>query len=170
MAYEKLCSALTNTQIKYLIKASRLAWIGKLSSNGSLPWKAYLNHLLKDFGGEFLFSCNYDVEECKIHSKFYELLQWWAVFRESFCTKPPISKYIIGYNKDINIDNKSIYYPNYVNAGILFCHHLQFDKDNIQSYNKARGIGVKNTNFLVWTGVRSAIPSHLKTERTNEKN
>ena len=82
-------------------------------------------------------------------------------------TKPPMSSYIIWNNKDIKIDNKSIYYPNYVKAGILFCHHLQFDKDNIQSYNNARGIGVKNTNFLVWTGVRSAIPSHLKTECPN---
>ena len=58
------------TDIETLIKASRLAWIGKLFSTGSLPWKAYLNHLLKDFGGEFLFSCNYDVEECNISSKF----------------------------------------------------------------------------------------------------
>ena len=56
--------------IEILIKASRLAWIGKLFSNGSLPWKAYVNHLLKDFGGEFLFSCNYDVEECKIYRNF----------------------------------------------------------------------------------------------------
>ena len=45
---------------------------------------------------------------------------------------------------------------------------MQFDKDNIQSYNNVRGFGVKNTNFLVWTGVRSAIPSHLKTECPNE--
>ena len=98
------------TDIETLIKASRLAWVGKLFSKGSLPWKVYFNHLLQDFGGEFLFSCNYDVEECKIFSKFYnELLQWWADFRESFSTKPPMSKNIIWNNKDINIDNKSIY-------------------------------------------------------------
>ena len=93
-----------------------------------MPWKAYFNFLLKDFGGKFLFSCNYDVEECKIYSKFYnELLQWWADFRESFSTKPPMSNYIIWNNKD----NKSIYYranPNYVKAGILFCH-LAFTRD-----------------------------------------
>ena len=158
------------TDIETLIKASRLAWIGKLFSNGSLPWKAHLNHLLKDFGGEFLFSCNYDVEECNISSKFYkEFLQWWADFRELFSTKSPMSKYKIWNNKDIKIDNKSIYYPNYVKAGILLCHHLQFDKDNLQSYNNVRCVGLQNTNFLVWTGVRSAIPSHLKIECPNEK-
>ena len=95
------------TDIETLIKASRLACIGKLFSNGSLPWKAYVNHLLKDFGGEFLFSCNYDVKVCKINSKFYnEFLQWWADFRKYFSTKPPMSKYIIWNNKYIKIDNK----------------------------------------------------------------
>ena len=31
---------------------------------------------------------------------------------------------IIWNNKNIKIDGKPIYYPNYVKAGILFCHHL----------------------------------------------
>ena len=35
-------------------KASRLAWIGRLFSEGSLPWKAYINHLyLKILGVNF---------------------------------------------------------------------------------------------------------------------
>ena len=38
--------------IETSIKASRLTWIGKLFSEGSLPWKAYKNQLLKDFGGK----------------------------------------------------------------------------------------------------------------------
>ena len=40
---------------------------------------------------------------------------------ESPFQQSPMSKYIIWNNKDIKIDNKSIYYPNYVKAGILFC-------------------------------------------------
>ena len=43
--------------IETSIKASRLAWIGKLFLEGSLPWKAYINLLLKNFGGKFLFRC-----------------------------------------------------------------------------------------------------------------
>jgi len=39
-------------------------------------------YLLKDFGGSFLFKCNYDVNEYNINSIFYkELLQWWADLR-----------------------------------------------------------------------------------------
>ena len=41
--------------IETLIKASRLAWIGKLFSNGPLPWNAYFNYLLKDLELEVNF-------------------------------------------------------------------------------------------------------------------
>ena len=45
------------------VKSSRLAWLGRIFAEGSSPWKAYINYLRKDFGGAFLFSCNYDVKD-----------------------------------------------------------------------------------------------------------
>ena len=32
-----------------------------------------------------------------------------------------------------------------------------------------QAVGLGNTNFIAWAGVRSAIPSHLKRECPNEK-
>ena len=69
---------------------------------------------------------------------------------------------IIWNNKDIKIDNKPIYYSNYIKAGILLINHLQFNKNNIESYSSAKSKGLKHTNFLVWSGVRTAVPAHLK--------
>ena len=67
---------------KIYFKSSRLAWLGRIFAEGSSPWKAYINYLLKHFWWTFLFSCNYDVKECKIISTFYrELLQLWADLR-----------------------------------------------------------------------------------------
>ena len=48
------------------VKLSRLAWLNRIFSEGSSPWKAYIKYLLEDFGGVFLFSCNYDVKDCKV--------------------------------------------------------------------------------------------------------
>ena len=62
----------------------------------------------------------------------------------------------------IKIVNKTIYYSNYVNAGILLINHLQFNKNNIESYNSAKSKGFKHTNFLVWSGIQTAVPAHLK--------
>ena len=40
------------------IKSLRLAWLGRIFAEGSSPWKSFINYLLKDFGGIFLFRCN----------------------------------------------------------------------------------------------------------------
>ena len=59
------------------IKSLRLAWLGRFLLVRSSPWQAFVNHLLKDRGGIFLFRCNYDLNEFNINSIFYkELLQW----------------------------------------------------------------------------------------------
>ena len=130
-------------------------------SSGSIPWKAYINHLLRDYGEMFLFGCNYDIKEYKINSTFYhELLHWWADFRKDFSTKPSTSECVIWDNKLIKIDGKSIYYHNYVKAGIIFCNQMLFDKNNLELYNSAKCKGLIHTNFLTWSGIRSVIPVH----------
>ena len=151
------------------IKSLRLAWLGRIFAEGSSPWKSFINYLLKDFGGIFLFRCNYDVKDYVINSTFYkELLQWWADFRAVFSTTPPISESIIWNNKNIKIDCKTIHYPHYVEAGILICKHMLLNMNNLESYNSAKRNGLKHTNFLVWTGIRQAIPQDLKLREVNE--
>ena len=39
--------------LESLIRSLRLAWLGRRFSRGSIPWKAYINHLLRDCGGIF---------------------------------------------------------------------------------------------------------------------
>ena len=39
---------------------------------------------------------------------------------------------------------------------------MQFDKGSLESYNIATNAGLKQSNFLAWAGIRSAIPGHLK--------
>ena len=39
---------------------------------------------------------------------------------------------------------------------------MQFNKNNLESYNSAKRKGLKHTNFLVSSGIRAAVPAHLK--------
>ena len=141
----------------------RLAWLTRIYSLGRIPWKAFLDYLLEDYGGTFFVSCNYNMRDYNINSLFYsELLQWWDDFRNAFSTLPLTAENIIWNNKLIKIDGKSIYYHNYVKAGILLTNQMQFDKGSLESYNIATNAGLKQSNFLTWAGIRSAIPGHLK--------
>ena len=84
---DKIARAATINDIKFgglklidlqtSVKSLRLAWLGRIFSQGSAPWKAYINYLLENYGGIFLFRCNYDIKDYNIHSTFYsEFLQW----------------------------------------------------------------------------------------------
>ena len=45
---------------------------------------------------------------------------------------------------------------------------MQFNKDNVDSYNIAKSEGLRHTNFLTWADIRCAIPAHLKGLDINE--
>ena len=156
---DKIARAATINDIKFgwlrlidletSMKSLRLAWLGRIFSRGSAPWKAYINYLLENYGGIFLFRCNFDIKDYNIHSTFYsEFLKWWADFRNVFSTRRLISESIIWNNKLIKIDGKSIYYENYVKAGIIFTNQMQFNKDNVDSYNIAKSERLRHSNFL----------------------
>ena len=84
--------------------------------------------------------------------------------------QPPVSENIIRNNTNIKIDNKPIYYPHYVKAGILTSNQLPCNLDTVESYNRAKREGLRNVNFLTWTGIRNAIPSKLKVSDVTEMN
>ena len=73
-----------------------------------------------------------------------------------------IAKNIIWNNKDIRINNKSIFYKNFFESGIIYVKDLLLKLNNIDSYNVILNI-INKTNFLVQAGLRHAVPSHLKT-------
>jgi len=73
------------TDIETQIKALRLSWILRILDERKGTWKSYFNFLLRNHGGAFLLSYNYDVNDLSLNrTGFYaELLLWWADFRRS---------------------------------------------------------------------------------------
>ena len=55
---------------------------------------------------------------------------------------------------------KSVFYKAYFDSGIFHLIDLQFDKDNVSSFEYVKRRGV-NTNFLTWTALRSSISKEL---------
>ena len=69
---------------------------------------------------------------------------------------------IIWNNHNIRVNGKPIFYNNYNSANIVLLSDLKFDLNNTESFNLAKRNGLKDSNFLTWTGVRCAVPSHLR--------
>jgi len=46
---------------------------------------------------------------------------------------------------------------------------MQFNNGSLESYNIVTKAGLKQSNFLTWAGIRSAIPGHLKFLNDNSR-
>ena len=145
-----------------MIKSLRLAWLQRLFNDSTVTWKRYFLHLLEPVGGLFFLNCNYDIKEYNFPSQFYnELLLWWSEFRETFSSESDYRN-IIWQNKEIRIDNKPVYFKNYLASGIINIHDLRFDLNITDSFSYFSNENYK-INFPQWAGLRYSIPSHLKT-------
>ena len=156
-------SGLNLTDIETQIKAFRLAWILRiLDSNKKGPWKSYFNHYLKPYGGIFLLKCNYELKDLTPSlSGFYsDLLLWWEEFRNTF-SDINYAQRIIWNNKDIRIDNRSVFYELYNENGIVYVCDLLLEFDNKQSHDFYKQKGLK-MDFLTWTGLRLSVSKELR--------
>lgn len=154
-----------------MIRALRLSWLKRiLDVDCSGFWKDYLNYALSNQGGSLFFlQCNYDTKQINISSTFYkELLLWWSDLRE-FVDPDRGHKYILWNNKEIMIEGKTVFYRHYFDNGIVIIKDLLYDKTNIESFAVMNEQGLKNSNFLVWTGLRHSVPSHLRVNVPNLK-
>lgn len=119
-------------------KQEFFAWIARFFSDDFSVWKAYSEYLLKPLGGDF------------------------SVFVQSSTR----SCFGGGPNSVLNLLKFQliIYYHNYMKANTIFLSDLTFDLDAITSfkYYLAKLNGLRDSNFLTWTGVRCALSSHLK--------
>jgi len=89
------------------------------------------------------------------------MLHWWSHFRSRY-DLVSLRETIIWNNHNIRINGKRIFYNNYDSENIVLLSNLKFDLNKTESFNLAKHNGLKDSNFLTWTGVHCAVPSHLK--------
>ena len=154
-------SGLKMIDLETMVKSLRLSWLKRIFSENNGTWKMYLRHQLKNVGGLFLFHCNYDIKDVVISSQFYsELLQWWSEFLEDFSPEK-LYQNIIWNNKVIRVNDKPVFYKTFFNSGLTLISDLRIDLDITNSYNVIAKT-IEKSNFLIWAGLRLAMPPHLK--------
>ena len=119
--------------LKTLSRSLKFTWIQKyLSSQNNAKWKTFFHYRLKCYGGPFLFSCNIRKEDIKFLNTpdqfTNEILELWAELH--FTEKDNqnqncIKDQILWNNTYIRIENKPVYYNNWVVNGVLNIKQLQ---------------------------------------------
>ena len=138
------------------VKALHLSWIGRLLNNTHNTWTAIPNyHFEKHVGLLFPLNCNYSVKnlDSKISLFCREL-------RSSY-EDPLKRKFILWNNKDINMENKSVFWKVWWNKNVLFIQDLLNNQGNHLSpeeFNEKYNIKV---NFLWYYQIISKATHQL---------
>jgi hypothetical protein len=127
-----------------MIKTQRIMWVKKYVSNDiENDWKKILDYYLKDFGGKFLFLCNYDVSKLKLSiPNFYkECIYSWSncnTQNSDPCSLKDICNQFLWNNKRICINKTSIFMENIYYKGVQKIGHL---------YDQSGTLLLKDDNF-----------------------
>ena len=147
-----------------VIKALRLCWIGRLLGNPHATWTAIPNfHFEKHGGLLFLLNCNYSVEKLdkKIPLFYREQLEYFQELRSN-CEDPLQREFILWNNKDINVENKSVFWKSWRDKNVLLVQDLLNNQGNYLSPQEFSNIYNIKVNFLQYYQIITAIPASLK--------
>ena len=116
----------------------------------------------------FLLSCNCSTDELdkKIPLFYRELLEYFQELRRSNYEDPLKREFILWNNRDVNIENKSVYWNAWRDKNVMFIQDLPNDQGNCLSPQEFVVKYNIKVNFLHYYQLISAIPTHLKSEES----
>ena len=147
-----------------VVKSLRLSWLGRFLNRTNEAWQAIPNDSFKRVGGlPFLLKCNYDSKLLdKPPPLFYsEMLDYFKDLRSGY---PDVykSEFILWNNKEITIENKSIFWAHLFEKGICFVQDLLDENGKFLSLEDLQVKYNVQLNFFQYFQLIAAIPSGLK--------
>ena len=145
-----------------MIKSLRLSWIGRLLDGRNANWNVIPNYFFNKHGG-LTFLLNYDVNLFKANFPLFyrKLLEYFQELSRIYGGDPK-GQFVLWKNKDIMIDQKTLFLKTWFKRGIYFVQDL-LSKDrkflSLDEFNEKFGLKV---NYLQYFQIIAAIPSSLK--------
>ena len=146
--------------LKTFSRSLKFTWIQKyLSSQSDTKWKTFFDYRLKRYSDPFLFSCNIrkeDIKHLNTPDQFTnEILELWAEVHSTEKdnqNQNSMKEQILWNNSYTRIENKPVYYNNWVVNGMLNIKQLQDTQGKFLDNNRFKE-SFKNikTNFLEHT-------------------
>ena len=123
-----------------VIKALRLAWIGRLLSTSDDKWKAIPNYYFRKHGSLLFFlKCNYDIKLLKTGLPLFyrELLKYFQDLKNATNIFPN-GEFILWNNKLIVIDNATLFWKSWFEEGVVTVKDVLNPEGNFLSYEEFR--------------------------------
>ena len=126
-------------------------------------WKVIPNHYFDKIGGlSFILNCNCSAKKLSSILTFYrEMLTFFQELHND-CEDPMQRDFVLWNNKEITIENKSLFWRSWLDKKVVFIQDILDGKGNFLLFNKFKEKYNINTNFLQYYQIISAIPTWLR--------
>ena len=147
------------------IRSLKCTWVKRYTSGINANWKIFFDVYLKDYGGEFLFNCNFRCEDIKTSNTFINhVCSAWSYYNYKNSNMNVLNE-IIWNNSAIKINNKIVYYKFMYQKGVLRVKEL-FDGNleplDFDSFRRKHLLRI--FPFTIFHGLISAIPASWRSE------
>ena len=145
----------------------KMSWINKLLDPLNVPpWKTLLIEEYEKFGAENLWLMpGYCIKNISSHFNVFwkDIFHIWSILcEESTDTAQGILSQPIWFNKNLKINNSTVFYPSWSNAGVFFINDLLNDNNRFMTLEEFRDSYHLNVNFIQFHSVLSMIPKTWK--------
>ena len=161
------------TDINCFLNAIKAGWVKRfLDKNNHGKWKLLLHEKLKNVGTNLIFECNLDEAIINKVSKenvfLKEMLTAWQNIKNQYNNSQkniPLCHHVIWNNKDIKINNKSIFLVNWYNKGVkTIGHFYNYQINTYYTFSEMQYLyNINPQEFLNYYSLLSAIPNEYKT-------
>ena len=138
-------------------------WVKKYFTSGEHGWKCLFENALtaSDLNAKLIFFCNFDINRWNVKpllSTFYQqvLCEWSKSNNSSIFDK----NQIIWYNRNKLVQEQSVFYQDFFDAGIKFISDL-YDDNSIIPFTQLQNRGLNNKHYMKWRGLLSSITKNI---------
>ncbi len=147
------------------IKSIHVKWIKEYLSCKSNPvWKSTFEFLSKKKNLAIFCLSNYNIDELphNLPNYYRDSFKYWKYFKyENVDSKEDLNNQFIWYNKNIEVENKTIYSDNLFKCGMWNVNDL-YENGNLVPYNTWIARGAKRYEYLKWRSIIDSIPCKWK--------
>ena len=153
------------------IKGLKSTWIRRLLTDNNAAWKKLVSNL---FNSEKLIKTGsgyIDEIQGTLKNKFWldvlsaykEIQNKSLIYNsEDFLSQP------LWYNKNIQINNKSVFYQSWFNKGIIYFNDLLNEDCSFLTFEEFQHKFMIRTNFITFMGIKTAIIRYMRLFNMND--
>ena len=154
--------------IKIFLNSIKASWVKRyIDENNKGKWKIFFDKVLVKRGAKIIFDCNITENDlktlCGQNPFMQNVLIAWNKLQNNNIQKD-IRKNIIWNNSEIKLNNKTLYYKDWHERGVLYLEHIfDFRTNAFYSFENIQFLyQIPTADFLKYIQLLKSIPKNIK--------